>query len=88
MSLLVPTIVALIIALQIFFFVKNVLRMIEYKKIFVEESSWGIAHNPETKFVSGIYGRGNKVFESIKDSINKYLENNSGSVMSFSTESQ
>ena len=25
-------------------------------------SSWGIAHNPETKFVSGIYGRGNKVF--------------------------
>lgn len=84
MSLLVPTIVALIIALQIFFFVKNVLRMIEYKKIFVEESSWGIAHNPETKFVSGIYGRGNKVFESIKDSINKYLENNSGSVIDFS----
>lgn len=84
MSLLVPIIVAFIIALQIFFFVKNVLRMREYKKIFAEESSWGIAHNPETKFVSGIYGRGNKVFESIKDSINKYLENNSGSVIDFS----
>ena len=84
MSLLVPIIVAFIIALQIFFFVKNVLRMREYKKIFSEESSWGIAHNLETKFVSGIYGRGNKVFESIKDSINKYLENNSGSVIDFS----
>ena len=58
--------------------------MREYKKIFAEEKSWGIAHNSETKFVSGIYGRGNKVFESIKDSINKYLENNSGSVIDFS----
>ena len=84
MSLLVPIIVAVIIALQIFFFAKNVLRMTEYKKLFAEENSWGIAHNPETKFVSGIYGRGNKVFESIKDSINKYLENNSGSVIDFS----
>ena len=84
MSLLVPFIVVVIIALQIFFFVKNVLRMREYKQIFSEESSWGIAHNSETKFVSGIYGRGNKVFESIKDSINKYLENNSGSVIDFS----
>ena len=84
MSLLVPIIVATIIVLQIFFFVKNVFRMREYKKIFAEEKSWGIAHNPETKFVSGIYGRGNKVFESIKDSINKYLENNSGSVIDFS----
>lgn len=84
MSLLVPIIIAVIIALQIFFFAKNVLRMTEYKKIFAEENSWGIAHNPETKFVSGIYGRGNKVFESIKDSINKYLGNNSGSVIDFS----
>lgn len=84
MSLLVPIIVAFIIALQIFFFVKNVLRMRDYKKIFAEENSWGIAHNSETNFVSGIYGRGNNVFESIKDSINKYLENNSGSVIDFS----
>ena len=84
MSLLVLIIVAFIIALQIFFFVKNVLRMRDYKKIFAEENSWGIAHNPETNFVSGIYGRGNNVFESIKDSINKYLENNSGFVIDFS----
>lgn len=84
MSQLVLIIVAFIIALQIFFFVKNVLRMQEYKQIFADESSWGIAHNSETKFVSGIYGQGNKVFESIKDSINKYLESNSGSVIDFS----
>jgi len=84
MSLLVLIIVAFIIALQIFFFVKNVIRMQEYKQIFADESSWGIAHNSETKFVSGIYGKGNNIFESIKDSINKYLENNSGSVIDFS----
>lgn len=84
MSLIVLIIVAFIIALQIFFFVKNVFRMQEYKQIFAAENSWGIAHNDETKFVSGIYGRGNKIFESIKDSINKYLENNSGSVIDFS----
>ncbi len=84
MSNLVLIIIVAIIALQIFFFMKNVFRMQEYKQIFAEESSWGIAHNSETKFVSGIYGRGNKIFESIKDSINKYLENNSGSVIDFS----
>ena len=84
MSLIVLIIVALIIALQIFFFVKNVLRMQEYKDIFVEERLWGISHNPETNFVSGIYGKGNTIFDSIKDSINKYLENNSGSVIDFS----
>lgn len=84
MSLLVPIIVTVIIVLQIFFFMKNVLRMRDFKKIFTEDDSWGISHNSETNFVSGIYGRGNKVFESIKDSINKYLENNSGSVIDFS----
>lgn len=84
MSIIVPILVVAIIALQIFFFAKNVLRMREYSEIFKEANSWGIAHNPETNFVSGIYGRGNTVFESIKDSINKYLENNSGSVIDFS----
>lgn len=84
MSLIVPIIVAMIIALQIFFFRKNVRRMKEYKDVFIEEKTWRIAHNPETKFVSGIDGQGNKIFESIKDSINKYLNNNSGSVIDFS----
>lgn len=58
--------------------------MQEYKQIFAGESSWEVLHNTETKFVSGIYGQGNRIFESIKDSINKYLENNSGSVIDFS----
>ena len=83
MSILVPVIVLVIIFLQFFFFVKNLIRMNEYKKIFKEENSWGIEHDSETKFVSGIYGKGNKVFCSIKDSINKYLGNNSGSVIDF-----
>lgn len=81
---IVPIIVLAIIALQIYFFIRNVLRMREYKQIFSEENSWGIAHNSETNFVSGIYGKGNGVFTSIKDSINKYLGNNSGSVIDFS----
>ena len=83
MSLLVPIIVAAIILLQIFFFVKNVLRMREYKEIFEEEYSWGIDHDSETKFVLGIHGQGNDIFESIKNSINKYLKHNSGSVIDF-----
>mgnify|MGYP004451244343 FL=1 len=76
-------IVLVIIALQIYFFRKNVLRMREYKEIFGKEKTWGIAHNAETNFVSGIYGKGNSVFTSIKDSINKYLGNNSGSIIDF-----
>lgn len=82
-SMVVPIIVLLIVALQIFFFVKNVFRMKEYKDIFENETSWGIDHNQETGFVSGISGEGNEVFSSIQYSINKYLENNSGSVIDF-----
>lgn len=83
MSAVVPIIVIAIIIIQIIFFVKNARRMSEYKQIFDEEKSWGIAHNQESGFVSGIYGKGNSVFLSIKDSINKYLGNNSGSVIDF-----
>ncbi len=82
-SYIVPIIVGVIILLQIFFFVKNVLRMKEYKQIFGEESSWAIDHNTDTGFVSGIRGVGNNIFSSIKDSINKYLGNNSGSIIDF-----
>lgn len=84
MSHVVPIIVAVIIVLQIYFFVKNVLRMIEYKRIFEKEKTWGIDHDSDTDFVSGIKGFGNSVFKSIKDSINKYLSNNTGSVIDFS----
>lgn len=83
-DIIVPIIVLAITALQIYFFRRNVVRMHEYKDIFSEDKTWGIAHNPETDFVSGIYGSGNGVFDSIKDSINKYLGSNSGSVIDFS----
>lgn len=84
LSILAPLIVAIIIILQIYFFVKNIFRMQEYKEIFARENSWGIDRNKETDFVSGIHGSGNSIFLSIKDSINKYLKNNSGSVIDFS----
>lgn len=58
--------------------------MKEYVDIFSREKTWSIEHNSETGFVSGIGGIGNEVFESIKESINKYLKNNSGSVIDFS----
>ena len=84
MSHLVPIIVLIIVVVQIFFFIKNVCRMIEYKRIFEEESSWSIVHDQDTKFVSGIEGSGNKIFQSIKESINKYLINHTGSVIDYS----
>ncbi len=83
MSAVVPFIVLLIILIQVYFFYKNMVRMKEYSKIFENERTWQIQHSAETGFVSGIVGSGNKVFESIKDSINKYLGNNSGSVIDF-----
>ena len=83
MSFIVPIIVFVIICLQVYFFVKNVYRMKEYKEIFEHESSWEIEHSLETGFVAGISGKGNIVFSSIKESISKYLGSNSGSVIDF-----
>lgn len=83
MTALVSIIVIIIIIFQIIFFRQNLRRMKEYKEIFEGERSWTIEYNQETEFVSGINGRGNDIFNSIKDSINKYLGNNSGSVIDF-----
>lgn len=83
MHALVPVIIIAIICIQIFFFVKNILRMNQFSKIFSEESSWRLRRNEQTKLVDGVYGAGNTIFESIKNSINKYLGNNSGSVIDF-----
>lgn len=57
--------------------------MNQFSKIFSEESSWRLRRNEQTKLVDGVYGAGNTIFESIKNSINKYLGNNSGSVIDF-----
>lgn len=83
MHALVPVIIIAIICIQIFFFVKNLLRMNQFSKIFAEESSWRLRRNKQTNLVDGVYGDGNTIFESIKNSINKYLGNNSGSVIDF-----
>ena len=83
MHALVPVIIIAIICIQIFFFVKNLLRMNQFSTIFAEESSWRLRRNEQTNLVDGVYGDGNTIFESIKNSINKYLGNNSGSVIDF-----
>ncbi len=83
MHVLVLIIIILIICIQIFFFIKNLLRMNQFSKIFSEESSWSLRRNQQTNFVDGVYGAGNSIFESIKNSINKYLEKNAGSVIDF-----
>lgn len=57
--------------------------MNQFSKIFSEESSWRLRRNEQTTLVDGVYGAGNMIFESIKNSINKYLGNNSGSVIDF-----
>lgn len=83
MHALVPIIIITIVCIQVFFFVKNLLRMKQFSIIFSEEDSWCLRRNNETGLVDGVNGSGNSIFESIVNSINKYLGNNSGSVIDF-----
>lgn len=79
----VPVIIILIIGVQLYFFVKNYLRMRQFSEVFKDEASWRLRRNSETALVDGVYGNGNTIFTSIIASINKYLGNNSGSVIDF-----
>ena len=79
----VPIIIICIICVQIFFFVKNILRMQQFKNIFSKPKSWKITHDYITRLVNGIDGQGNQIFNSIISSINKYLGFNAGSVIDF-----
>lgn len=83
MDIIVPVIIIGIVLLQIFFFVKNLQRMKEFKDIFKEGESWNILYDDETHFVSSIDGKGNDTFQAIKFSINKYLRSHTGSVVDF-----
>ena len=83
MQLIVPIIIAIIIGLQTFFFVKNLRRMQQFKKIFNNPGSWHITRNIESNLVDGVQGEGNNIFRSIISSINKYLGYNAGSVIDF-----
>lgn len=81
---LVPIIILCIIALQIYFFVKNLNRMHEFRDIFESNETWEISKDEDSGFVNGIIGNGNSIFVAIRQSINKYLRNNAGSVIDFS----
>ncbi len=83
MHAIVPIIIILIVCVQIFFFVKNLLRMQQFSEVFEDETSWRIRRIAESEFVNGVEGNGNTIFASIISSINKYLENNTGSVIDF-----
>lgn len=79
----VIVVVVIIICLQIKSWHENNVRMTKFSDIFKNESSWDVKYDFGTGFVSGIQGVGNDVFESIRDSINKYLESNTGSIIDF-----
>lgn len=83
MDIIVPVIIIGIVSLQIFFFLKNLQRMKEFKDIFKEADSWNILYDEESHFVSSIAGKGNETFQAIKFSINKYLRSHIGSVVDF-----
>jgi len=83
MDIIVPVIIIGIVSLQIFFFLKNLQRMKEFKDIFKEADSWNILYDEDSHFVSSIAGKGNETFQAIKFSINKYLRSHTGSVVDF-----
>ncbi len=83
MENVVPIIIIVIICVQIWFFAKNWIRMRQFKKVFSMPETWTLTRSFETRFVNGIQGNGNEIFNGIKDSINKYLRSNSGAVIDF-----
>ena len=83
MDIIVPIIIGVIVCIQIFFFIKNINRMIQFKNIFNRPISWFITKDSVTGLVNGINGQGNYIFQSIINSINKYLGYNTGSVIDF-----
>lgn len=85
MSIIVILIVFFVIMMQVHFFRKNLRRMNEFKEIFEEDDSdYFLKKDAETHYVNGIGHDGNDIFNSIKESINKYLDKNKGSVIDFS----
>lgn len=83
MDIAVPIIIVCIVAVQGFFFWKNLQRMKEFKDIFSGVDSWVIRRDSESGFVNAIGGEGNSTFQSIRESINKYLRSHTGSVIDF-----
>ncbi len=84
MTALVIVVVSIIICLQIYFYRSNKKKMKEFKRIFSAdpELNYFITRTSDG-LVNGIGGDGNNIFKNIKDAINKYLGNNTGSVIDF-----
>ena len=85
MKYVVPIIVIGIIAFQVKLFIDNRRRMSEFSDIFTRNNplDWDI--NKQSGFVDGItVNTQSSILVSIKDSINKYLGNNKGSIIDFS----
>ena len=82
MHVLVIIIVVIIVALQITAFIFNFLKMRLFRNIFRYNYSWRLSTNDD-EIVAGINGDGNKIFQSIVASINKYLSKNAGGVIDF-----
>jgi hypothetical protein len=66
----VGIVVLIIILLQLYFFIKNLKRMHEFRDIFSHGNSWQVTKDSDTDFVSGINGAGNSVYKAIENSIN------------------
>lgn len=82
MNTVVIIVVALVIALQVYFFLDNKNRMEEYRDVFEKDDTW-LPSKDDDGLIKGIYGEGNDIFNDIKTAINKYLSNNRGSVIDF-----
>lgn len=65
MHSIVPIIIIIIIFMQLFFFVKNFLRMRQFSNIFTGTTSWRIRRNAETSLVDGIYGMVTKYLSAL-----------------------
>lgn len=79
---IVAAVVLLVIILQVRSFLSNRKAMKKFGNIFLDDTSWGI-ENDSYGLVSGISGKGNDVFNTIKDNINKYLGNSKGAVIDY-----
>ncbi len=81
--MIVVIIVLVVIAFQVYFFYKNLKRMLSFRKIFFISYSWGVRRNTNTNTVSGIDGKGNDVFVLIKNTINDYLDHSQGAIIDY-----
>lgn len=83
MENIVLFIIIFIVCVQLLLFVQNWIRMRQFKNVFSKPETWELSRSFETRFVNGIQGEGNGIFDVIKDSINKYLRSNTGAVIDF-----